>query len=474
MWLAIHRPLGHAFILGWLTGVVYFGGTLYWVTQVMTVYGGLATPVALFAAILLTAYLSLFVGFAAWATGYGARRLGARALLMFPAAWAAGELGRTYVWSGFPWVLLGTSQVRVLPIVQTASLVGVYGLSMLIAAVSAAAAYACVARTSRRYVPLAATVLLVIALGAWGVARMRSGALLSSGDPITVAVVQGNVSLEEKWEPSLNDRIMGRYVDLSRSAIGRGATFILWPESAIPFYFEREARGTEPVRRLAREAHAWLLVGSDQLEPIKFVPGAERNAPQDRLYNAAFLVGPDGRTEAVYRKMHLVPFGEYVPLKQLLFFVGPLVQAVSDFSPGATPVTLPVAGHLASTAICYEVVYARLIGSFVSEGSELLTTITNDAWFGSSSAPYQHFDQAAMRAVEQGRFLARAANTGISGFVDPYGRVLDETPLFRPDVRVRQLRFLHGRTVYGYVGDSLAYAGLAATLAMLVLARKVK
>jgi len=169
----------------------------------------------------------------------------------------------------------------------------------------------------------------------------------------------------------------------------------------------------------------------------------------------------------VYRKMHLVPFGEYVPLKNLLFFVRPLVEAVSDFSAGDTPSTLPVAGHIASTAICYEVVYPHLIAGFVDRGSELLTTITNDAWFGESSAAYQHWDQSAMRAIEQGRYLARAANTGISGFVDPYGRVLSRTALFEPAVQVRELRFLTQRTIYGRIGDSFAYAGLA--IAVLVL-----
>ena len=149
----------------------------------------------------------------------------------------------------------------------------------------------------------------------------------------------------------------------------------------------------------------------------------------------------------MYRKMHLVPFGEYVPLKSLLFFVGPIIEAVSAFSPGQDPVLLPVAGHRVSTAICYEVIFPSLIRRFVRDGSELLTTITNDAWYGRSSAAYQHWEQAAMRSIEQGRYLARAANTGISGFVDPYGRVLQKTDLFHPAVLVADLRFITARTI---------------------------
>ena len=188
-------------------------------------------------------------------------------------------------------------------------------------------------------------------------------------------------------------------------------------------------------------------------------------------YNAAFLVRPDGTVGAVYRKMHLVPFGEYVPLQSLLFFAGPIIGAVGDFSPftpGTEPVLLPVGSHLASTAICYEVIYPNLIRRFVRDGSELLTTITNDAWYGRSSAAYQHWDQASMRAIEEGRYLARAANTGISGFVDPYGRVIAKTALFEPAVVVRDVRFLKTATIYSRIGDLVAWLSLALVAAALL------
>jgi apolipoprotein N-acyltransferase len=457
--------LRRAFLLGWAAGVAYFALALYWLVGVMTRYGGLSTPVAVFVGALLVAYLALFVGAAAWIVAAAEPTFGTRALLLAPAAWVTGELGRTYVWSGFPWALLGYSQVTVLPIAQTASLVGVYGLSMLLAMTSGTIAYALVARR-RRFLPLACVVALIAALGAWGGWRIRDGALTRAGTPIRVGVVQGNISQDEKWAGALQAAIMNRYIGLSRAALAENARFVLWPESSLPFYFELDPPGVEPIRRLAREGHAAFLIGSDQVEQVRFVAGQPPPEQRERYYNAAFLVKPDGLTGAVYRKMHLVPFGEYVPLKKLLFFVGPLVEAVSDFSPGDTPAPLPVAGHVASTAICYEVVYPQLIAGFVDRGSELLTTITNDAWFGTSSAAYQHWDQAAMRSIEQGRYLARAANTGLSGFVDPYGRVLSRTTLFEPAVQVRELRFIKERTVYGGIGDSVAYAGLVMAIVM--------
>jgi apolipoprotein N-acyltransferase len=161
-------------------------------------------------------------------------------------------------------------------------------------------------------------------------------------------------------------------------------------------------------------------------------------------------------------------------LARLLFFVAPIVEAASNFSPGTEAVMLPVDGHLASTAICYEVIFASLMRQFVLNGSELLTTITNDAWYGTSSAPYQHWDQASLRAIEQGRYLARAANTGISGFVDPYGRVIEKSRLFEEALLVRDLRFIKERTVYSRTGDAIAWLSLAATLALLLTTRRVR
>ena len=460
------RRWPHAFFLGLTTGAAYFGGTLYWLVETMTTFGGLAVPVAVLAAGLLVVYLALFPAAFAVILARLHRSLGAGALLIAPAVWVATELGRQYVWDGFPWALLGYSQVTVLPIAQLASVTGVYGLSGLLAVTSCAAAHLALARGRSRWVVTGSVVAAIALLTGWGHARMARGSLLGSGEPVRVAVLQGNVAQEDKWDPALRDAITNRYLTMTRQALAQGATFILWPESSTPFYFEQDITRGSAVRRLAAEAHATLLVGSDQIEPV--TSAAPGDKPAERYYNAAFLVKPDGTVGAVYRKMHLVPFGEFVPLKSVLFFVGPIVEAVSDFSPGTDPVLLPIGDHVASTAICYEVIYGSLMRQFVLGGSELLTTITNDAWYGRSSAAYQHWEQASMRAIESGRYLARAANTGISGFVDPYGRVIAKTDLFTPAVVVQDLRFLHDRTIYSRIGDLVAWLSLALTAAALL------
>ena len=427
----------------------------------MTTFGGLSTITAVLAAAVLVAYLSLFPAAFSVLLARTRDAFGPAGFVLAAPIWVTTELGRQYVWDGFPWALLGYSQVTVLPIAQIASIVGVYGLSALLAFAASAAAALVLFRGRVRITYPAVAAVLIMACALWGSARLRSSPLLQSGEPIRVAVLQGNIAQDDKWNPDLRDEITSRYIRLTREALAQGAKFIIWPESSTPFYFEHDLVRGGAIRRLAYEAGATLLIGSDQIEPVQATHPDQR--PESRYYNAAFLVRSDGQLGAVYRKMHLVPFGEYVPLKNLLFFVGPIVEAVSAFTPGTDTVLLPVAGHQASTAICYEVIFPSLIRQFVSDGSELLTTITNDAWYGRSSAAYQHWEQSAMRSIEQGRYLARAANTGISGFVDPYGRAVQKTDLFHEALLVGDLRFITQRTIYNRIGDLVAWLSLALT-----------
>jgi apolipoprotein N-acyltransferase len=301
----------------------------------------------------------------------------------------------------------------------------------------------------------------------WGSIRVGRAELTRTGEAMRVGLIQGNVDQAEKWDATRAARIYADYLRMTRQAIREGAEMVFWPESATPVPFEDDPAAADQLRTIARQARVPILFGSDQIE--------WRSQNNQRVpatyYNSAFLVLPDGTTGGVYRKMHLVPFGEYVPLKRIFFFAAPLVEAVGDFTAGDEAVLLPVRGHLISTAICYEIVYPDLVRRFVQGGSELLTTITNDAWFGRTSAPYQHFEQASMRAIEDGRYLVRSANTGISGIVDPYGRVLAATEVFQPAVTVGEIRFLRTRTVYVAIGDVFAYASVLTTVALLVAAR---
>jgi apolipoprotein N-acyltransferase len=462
------RALREAFLLGLTTGAIFFTGTLYWITRVMVVYGDLSTWVAVLVNAALIAYLALFPALFAVVVRRLATAHGLRALTAAPLVWVATELGRTYLLTGFPWVLLGYSQAAVIPIAQLASVFGVYGVSLLVATVSAAlATIGADARAGRTFLPLA--VIAIIAVTVWGSLRVSRADLTQSGDPIRVGLVQGNIDQGEKWEPARAAAIFDRYIAMTRQAIGEGARLVLWPESSTPFMFEEDPIGAARLRTLAQQARVPILFGSDQV--VWKLQNGMRVA--DRMYNSAFLLRSDGLTAGVYRKVHLVPFGEYVPLRGLLFFAAPLVEAIgSGFVPGDQAAVLPVDGHSLSVSICYEVVYPDLVRRFVVAGSELLTTITNDAWFGATSAPYQHFEQASMRAIEEGRYLVRSANTGISGIVDPYGRVLTRSGIYEERVLVGDARFLRVSTFYARHGDVLAYVCVLVSVALLMLSRR--
>ncbi len=342
------RSLRRAFFLGLLTGGVYFAVTLYWLVATMTTFGGLPNAVAFVAAVLLVAYLSLFPAVFAMVVTRLRRSMGVHgAVLSAAPVWVASELGRQYVWDGFPWALLGYSQVSVLPIAQIASVTGVYGLSFLLVLTASAVALVIVERDARRWTSAAAVAILIVVCAVWGRYRMGEGSLASAGNPVRVAVVQGNILQSDKWNPALRDAIIGRYIAMTRQAIERGATFIIWPESSMPVNFEDDAIRSTPIRRLASESNVTLLIGSDQEEGLR--SGLRAGDPGYHIYNAAFLIKPDGSVGAVYRKMHLVPFGEYVPLQRLLFFVAPIVERMSPFTPGETATVLPVGPHMAST-----------------------------------------------------------------------------------------------------------------------------
>ena len=454
----VHATPWRALRLGLLTGAVHFAGTIYWIPAVMVDFGGLATPAAWGVHALLVLYLAIFPALFAAAMADVISRRGPLALFLAPAVWVTTELGRIHLFTGFPWALVGYSQMELLAVAQTASLGGVLGVSALVVLLNAAIAYLVTAGKGLRIAPLAATALVWILAAGFGAWRLSDSPLLTEGTPLRVAALQGNIAQADKWDPRRASAIIDTYLGQTREAVDRGAALIVWPEAATPYPFDRDPRSDE-IRAEARRTGTHLVVGTTEVDGANY-------------YNAAYLVDPAGATAAIYRKQHLVPFGEYVPLRDALFFVSPLVESVGAFTPGANPTLLPIGGQAISTAICYEVIYPGLVREFVVAGSRLLTTVTNDAWYGMSAAPHQHFQQARMRAIEQGRFLVRAANTGISGLIDPYGRVLVRSALFEPAVLAGEVRLLDGLTVYGRIGDAPAYALMLVTALALTWRRR--
>lgn len=446
------------FTLGLIAGFIHYAGTVYWTGATVSTFGGLPVFVAVVVAGLLALYMAAYVAMFGLVTAASVRQFGVAGLWLAPPIWVTLEYLRGILIGGFPWIPLGNTMVTLLPIAQLASIVGVYGLTVFVVFLNTGFTMAALSTGRRRKVSAAATVTAIAIVSIWGGMRLAANEL-TTGTPIKVGLIQGNIAQTEKWNPARAPMILDRYLQLSRQAVSNGAQFVIWPESSTPFHFEEDING-EQVRALARSLGVPFLLGSDELE----------DGTPPKYYNAAFMLDTHGATAAVYRKIHLVPFGEYVPFQNLLFFVGPLVEAVSAFSPGTRVTMLPVEGHMVSTAICYEVTYPQLAREAVRQGSEMLTTVTNDAWYGESSAAFQHFEMATMRAIEQGRYLVRSANTGISGIIDPYGRVLIKTDLFETVAVVGEARFVQAKTVYATIGDLAVFVSAAIVVAALLLA----
>ncbi len=451
------KSVKHGFWLGWIAGIVYFAGTVYWVTNSVHFYGGVPIVPASLITLLLCAYLALYPAVFGAAAVHIRKKYPALFFIVAPALWTALELARTYVFSGFPWSLLGYSQYRALHVVQIADITGVYGVSFLIVLVNAALTEFIIDR--RKYSGLiTAAVVMALVLG-YGSVRLRTP---EGPDRITVSVVQGNIDQFKKWDPAFQAETIAVYARLTREAIERKPDLVIWPETATPFYFNGmypiDQAMTAELASMVRKNRVPLLTGSPtyEVKPNRRIVGR----------NSAFLLSADGQVAATYHKMHLVPFGEYVPLKSFLFFVEKMVQAIGDFQAGDeyTVMMLPVQGNTAhagvrlGTVICYEIIFPDLVRRFVDKGANVITTVTNDAWFGRTAAPYQHFSMAVFRAVENRVPIARAANTGISGFIDTKGNILVVSGIFTREHLTHTLIPGTEKTFYTRYGDLFAYA----------------
>jgi apolipoprotein N-acyltransferase len=460
------QPADAGFRLGFITGLVHFITLLYWLVPVMRTYGYLPAYLSVLILLLLAAFLALFVAsFAAILAKVGKNSV--RCLVMIPLLWVALEYLRSFLFSGFPWELLGYSQFNRLQLIQISDILGVYGLSALIAFVNGAVFITLLYLTKRRWLDAEITKRLVtgavialilgIALSwSYGHWRLKTIDHLIEISPKTrVAVVQGNIDQAVKWDPAFQIDTVKKYNRLSASITKQRPDLIVWPESATPFYFLYDIKPTELVFEGIRQTTADYLIGS---------PSFTQTGDVVRYFNSAYLISPLTKHMSKYDKTHLVPFGEYVPLKKWLPFLGKIVAQVGDFKAGKEGQTLLWKTEQVGVQICYEIIFPRLSRAMAKNDASLLINITNDAWFGKTSGPYQHFSMTVFRAVENRRALVRSANTGISGFIDPAGRVLDSTPLLQAAALARSIPLLKTKTVYTRIGDLFAQLCFASAL----------
>lgn len=429
-------PSKRALWYGWLAGTIAFAGTVTWVITAMHQFGQVPILVSALLMLLLATYLGLYMGLYAW--GYARIQHTFPKLLWLgaPALWVSLEFLRTYALGGFPWALLGYSQYQWLSVIQIADVTGVYGVSFLVVMGNVALTSLLLwiyAKTRGLAIPLpwvstasfACALSLVLVYGSW---RLQQQADLdASAHTLSIGLVQANIDQAIKWNEAYRDETLRRYASLSQEA-GKKTDLLIWPEAATPFLFEQEPAYQGQIFDIAKNTHSPLLLGSPTL---RF-----QQDGHPYLYNSAFLVTEEGRVSARYDKRHLVPFGEYIPLRSILFFLDKLVVGIGDFKSGQGAMTMQVptvpanSGPRFGVAICFEVIFPDLVRRMAQEGANFLVTITNDAWFGDSAAPYQHFGMVVFRAVENHLGFARAANTGISGFIGADGRILFQTSIF--------------------------------------------
>jgi apolipoprotein N-acyltransferase len=477
-------PVRRAAALGFAASLMAHAAVLHWGYVVTVDYGHAPVIVGLIAPFGMALYIAIFGGlFAAGAVALGPAR--AASPLLLAALWTALEHFRSFALGGFPWATLGYSQHLNPALLGLAAWTGVLGLSFSVVLGSASAlqlATSAGAPALRRGALLG--VLAVIGLHAFGAATLPPAL---SGEPqVRIAVLQGNIAQGVKWSTDWAERTLQIYEELSRQAADAGARWIVWPETAVPGAPEGDPELLERLTALAREIEAELFVGAVGL---RFREGEE----QPSLYDSALWIDARGRPRDRYDKSHLVPFGEYLPLRSLL---GRLVRAIAtgsagrDVSAGARPRALAVDGPepqragpedleagergvLVGVPICYELIFPDLVRRFAADGAQVLLGITNDAWYGRTGAPYQFLAMTAMRSAENGTWTARAANTGVSAFIDARGRVQERTRIFErgwiaADV---PLRPLERTTFYTRHGDVFAWACWAAAGLGLLAAR---
>jgi apolipoprotein N-acyltransferase len=450
---------------GFLTGFVAHVGILYWIVYVVVQYGYFPVYAGIAAMLLLAAFLSLYTACFAMGVVF-LKDKGIRLWISAPLLWTLLEFMRAHLLTGFPWENLAYSQYLYARVIQIADVTGIYGITFAVVMINAVLYDLFSARFRGRSLLTEAVVACLVMMTIIGYGHYRIGSideLLKKAPRLGVALVQGNIDQDMKWNPLFQSQTIDIYRSLSRQAGPVGGGLIVWPETAAPFYFQQRNAMQEAVVDVARKSGSALLFGS---------PSYEGENGRIAYMNSAFLLKPDGTVSGRYDKVHLVPYGEYVPLRRLFPFIGKLVAGVGDFKPGKGFYPLTIDGLRLGVLICYEGILPEAARAYKREKSHLLVNITNDAWFGRTSAPYQHLSMTVFRAIESRLYLVRAANTGVSAIIDPKGEILSRTEIFERTTLTGDVKIIDEKTCYAAYGDVFVYLCAIALLIMTVLSMK--
>lgn len=421
---------------GWIAGSLAALACMHWIAYPVGVYGefswALAIPCPILVAMLIGTYYAIYT----YILHYAARTLPPFALCIFSGLlWTAMETAQGYLLSGFPWMTLSSALAFRPEWIQGAAFIGAYGLSGLL--VSVATTILCWKVSHPAKIWTISVIALIIILGGMRTVPEQFSNLKKTGDT-TIGLIQGNIDQAKKWDAKYKKTTFEKYIRLSRQVIDK-TDLVLWPETAMPFYLQDGGIMRAELINFATETKTPILTGA---------PGYVLHSRGNfSLYNRAYLISPDKKYLDWYDKSHLVPFGEYMPFKEYLP-LGKLVQGAGDFIPGSDPSPLQSGDLAMGILICYEGIFPELAQERVKRGANLLINISNDAWYGDTSAPRQHLNLVTMRAVEQGRYMLRGTNTGISACIDPLGRVSHATGLFVDAAVAAKAELISGETFY--------------------------
>ena len=469
-------------LAGLCFGCLTYPGQLHWIVVVLGRYGGLPDWASFGALALLAAYMALYSAafclLLAWMLDARERRDPVRRALVAvwapPVVWTGLDALRGVLLTGFPWMDLGYGLFRQPLLLAPADLGGHHLLTFALVLTNAALALglralADPAALAKRQCPtalrgswpaLTAAACLLATLAVYAV--LRNAATkdeIADAPRLKVGVAQGNIEQDVKWTEGMMRETVNRYLALSEQIAGAELDLVVWPETALPFYPQDDPLGGEVAALAAKTAQSpKLLVGAPLYRVEETAAGR-----MVRHFNGALLLGRGedgrGRVEGLYCKQHLVPFGEYVPLRRLFFFLGP-VATIGDFSPGSASGPIPDAPGergRAGVLICYESIFPAVARRAVAQGADFLANLTNDAWYGRSAAPVQSLAMATLRAVENRRALVRSANTGISGFIDPLGRISGETRLFTEEAVAEAIPLLRSQSLFTRMGHGFGF-----------------
>ncbi len=458
LWIVQGQTVWRAFTLGWIAGMGFYLGTLYWIVHTIGLYSNIPYLIAVGPLLLMCAILAAYTAvFTAGLRIYAQH--GLPIMLLGPLLWVALEWVRSFFFIGFPWVSLGYSQYNFLNLIQFVEFTGMYGLSALVVFGNIVLFSVLSRQGPGRGRLLLVLLLLITGLWGWGGWRREQLAALPKTHTLRVGVAQGNIAQDKKWDADYQETTLARYEQLTRRVAEQTVDLIVWPEASIPFFFQSDVTYRGRLPDLVQETKTPLLFGS---------PAFLRNGTDITLFNRAYLMSPETTILGQYDKIILTPFGEYIPFQSsILFFLDKWVEGIGDFAPGTTPTVFSLPFGEFGVLICYEGVFPDLARRFVQNGATLLVNMTNDAWFGETSAPYQHLAMEAMRAVENRVPLVRAANTGISAIVGIDGQVQAQTALSETAFLAEEIAWPQVTSVYTQCGDWFAKFSAVSVLVML-------